>query len=170
MGKGVAALLVFMVVGVSAGSTSASASNHMGPPFDMASGGGTYLLDLPGHPQFEVHFSFNARTEGSQTSTATGRFFWNDTVNEDYIKGRIICLVVDGGEAFFVSEIVDSNDPGNIGFFAGVQVFDSGLPGREGNRFHFEFVSFPFPDMCSLSEDEFAFEVVKGSIRVHDAA
>jgi hypothetical protein len=163
--------MVLTAVAVTVGSASASPGYQASAPVDIARGGGTYLLDLPELTPFRVHFSFNARSDdaSSLTSVATGHFFWNDTVNKDFIKGSVICLVIDGGEAFFVSEIVDSNEPTNIGLFAGVQVFDSGLPGAQGDRFHLEFVSFPFPGMCTLSEDEFAFQVVSGNIGVHDA-
>jgi hypothetical protein len=134
--------LAFLLIAVATASGSASASDGepASPRTDFAVGDGTYLLDLPEVLfQFRVHFSFSARAlDAGPEPAVTGRFFWNDIVNDDFIRARVICLSVDGGEAFLVGEIVDSNDPGIIGLFAGAQVIDSGLPGAQGDRLHLE--------------------------------
>lgn len=162
---------VVIAAAFAAASASASPDKQGSAPVDFAAGGGSYLLDLPDILQRRVHFSFSARSDdaSSSTPTANGRFFWRDPLTDQFIKGRVICLVVEGSEAFVVSQIVDSDDPIIIGLFAGAQVVDAGQPGSQGDQFHLEFVSFPFSGMCDVSTDPFAFEVVSGDVKVHDA-
>jgi hypothetical protein len=163
--------VVLIAAALAAASASAASAKQQSASADFAVGGGTYLLDLPDVLQRRVHFSFSARSDDASplTAAATGRFLWRDPLTDQFIKGRVICLVVQGGEAFIVSEIVDSDDPTLIGLVAGAQIIDGGLPGSQGDRFHLEFVSFPFPGMCDISTDPFTFEVVSGSVRVYDA-
>jgi hypothetical protein len=166
-----AAVLLLSVVAVEGAGASHTPAGG-GPPVDFAAGGGKYLLDLPGLLQFRVGFAFSARRDARslQPSAATGHFLWRDRVNDQFIRGEIVCLQVDGGRAFMVSEIVDTDDPVNLGLFAGARVVDSGLPGGMGDEFHLDFVSFPFPGMCDAPAEEFAFDVVAGNVVVHDAS
>ena len=114
-----------------------------------------------------AYADFNAH-EAYMDRPAKGEFYYEDDDGEGTVRYYLMmvdCVEVEGEDATFSGEIVDTNVDDWMGQGVQIWVTDGGTPGWNGDLITGQF--FEYPDCLPYDESPMMIEIDEGNLKVH---